>query len=135
MYEEVQALHDETALSIYASANSEERTYNKFRSSFNEREFARTEEFNELVVSTYLDQAKDRRSTLVRCATTKSAASLTELFVKAGIEARYVDGTTPKSLRKSTIRDFRLGLFPVLVNCKVFTEGADMPAVSNINDG
>jgi superfamily II DNA or RNA helicase len=133
MFDEVESLHEQTASSMYAGANTEEETYNHFSRAFTRGKFARTQPFIDLVVSTYLEQAKHRRSTLVFCASTETAADLTESFKKAGAEARYVTGNTPKALRQSTIRDFKLGLFPVLVNCQVFTEGADMPAVSLID--
>jgi superfamily II DNA or RNA helicase len=133
MFDEVESLREQTAVSMYAGENTEDETYNHFRRGLTRGKFARTQPFIDLVVSTYLDQAKHRRSTLVFCASTETAASLTESFKKAGTEARYVTGNTPKALRQSTIKDFKLGLFPVLVNCQVFTEGADMPAVSSIN--
>jgi len=133
MFDEVESLHEQTALSMYAGVNTEEETYNHFSGAFTRGKFARTQPFIDLVVSTYVEQAKHRRSTLVFCASTETAANLTESFKKAGTEARYVTGNTPKALRQSTIRDFKSGLFPVLVNCMVFTEGADMPAVSLID--
>ena len=118
---------------MYAKANTEEETYNHFNRAFTRGKFARTQAFIDRIVSTYLEQAQHRRSTLVFCASTETAANLTESFNKAGTTARYVTGHTPKALRQNTIRDFKLGLFRVLVNCQVFTEGADMPAVNLIN--
>ena len=86
----------------------------------------------DLVVSTYLLRASTRRSTLVFCSSVKTAAIFTKLFQAAGVTSRYVTGKTDKFERQGTISDFKEGLFRVLVNCQVFTEGADMPAVNRV---
>ena len=134
MVEEVELLHEETVEAMYANSETPEGTLNQFRRKYNRGRFARSQPFKDFVVSTYLDQARYRRSTLVFCPCKKTAAELTDDFNKANQGARYVDGSTPIALRQKTIKDFKMGLFPVLVNCRFFTEGANMPAVSVTND-
>jgi ATP-dependent helicase IRC3 len=109
------------------------RPYSRFRRSFTRGKFSRTEPFMDLVVSTYISKARDRRSTLVFCSSKQTSADFAELFEKAGVRCRFVTGDTDHYERETTISQFKAGLFPVLVNCQVFTEGADMPAVSTSN--
>lgn len=47
----------------------------------------------------------------------------------AGIDARYLHGGTATLERRELLEDFREGLFPVLVNCAILTEGADVPSI------
>lgn len=47
----------------------------------------------------------------------------------AGIDARYLHGGTAVAERRRLLEDFRSGLFPVLVNCSILTEGADVPSI------
>ncbi|KAI0669814.1 P-loop containing nucleoside triphosphate hydrolase protein [Trametes maxima] len=88
-----------------------------------------TEVANQLVVRTYLDKAVDRKSTLVFCVNLAHVAKLTATFREAGIDARYVHAGTPAAERKALVEGFRAGTFPVLVNCAVLTEGADIPNI------
>ncbi|KAI8990514.1 P-loop containing nucleoside triphosphate hydrolase protein [Trametes punicea] len=88
-----------------------------------------TDVVNELVVRTWLDKAADRKSTLVFCVNLAHVAKLTAAFRAAGVDARYLHANTPAAERKSLIDAFRAGTFPVLVNCAVLTEGADIPNI------
>lgn len=58
--------------------------------------------------------------------------ALQEAFAKVGIEAQYVLGTTSKLDRHSILENFKARRFPVLINCKVLTEGVDIPNVDCI---
>ncbi|KAI9366752.1 P-loop containing nucleoside triphosphate hydrolase protein [Zopfochytrium polystomum] len=55
--------------------------------------------------------------------------SLTQAFRDAGIDARGVNGNMSTAERNDTIEDFRKGLFPVIVNCGILTEGVDIPGI------
>jgi superfamily II DNA or RNA helicase len=92
-------------------------------------ELAASHEFNQKIVETYQVWAIDRKATLVFCANLAYVESLTDAFKTAGIETRAVDGSTAKEERSETVEAFKNGEFPVLVNCKVFLEGADLPRV------
>jgi ATP-dependent helicase IRC3 len=71
-----------------------------------------------------------RRSTLVFCVDLAHVAALTSAFRRAGIDARSVSSLSIPSVRRDTIAAFSNGQFPVLINCEVLTEGADIPEVS-----
>lgn len=57
------------------------------------------------------------------------AEVLTAAFVERGVDARMLVGTTAPRHRIHLLEDFRNGVFPVLVNCAILTEGADVPAI------
>ncbi|WRT65471.1 uncharacterized protein IL334_002414 [Kwoniella shivajii] len=87
---------------------------------------------NDLVVRSWLEKCSDRRSTLCFCVNLEHVADLTEAFVTAGIDARYVSGKTERNELKSITDAFRRGDFPVLINCEIFTEGTDIPEIDCI---
>ena len=86
-------------------------------------------ETNQLIVRTYLHLARQRRSTLVFCVDLKHVDSLTQTFRQAGVDARFVSSMSKPAYRRETLAAFVRGEFPVLINCEVLTEGADIPNV------
>ncbi|KAG8972126.1 hypothetical protein FRC05_010294 [Tulasnella sp. 425] len=88
-----------------------------------------TDSINKLVVRTWLDRAANRKSTLVFCVNISHVKAVTTAFREAGVDARYITGLTPVIERKELLDDFRGGEFPVLVNCAILTEGADVPNI------
>lgn len=91
-----------------------------------------TPDINELVVRTYLDRARDRRSTLVFCVDLAHVSALTNAFRARGIDARWISSESAPAERHELVRAFREGEFPVLVNCEILTEGTDIPTVDCI---
>jgi superfamily II DNA or RNA helicase len=79
-----------------------------------------------------IQYASNRRSTLIFCPTVETSRLLTERFRLARIDARYMPRDPPQSFREAIVDDFKEGRFNVLVNCKIFTEGADLPPVSGV---
>lgn len=88
-----------------------------------------TEEVNEITVRSWLEKARNRKSTLAFCVDLAHVSGLTNTFRRHGIDARFVTGDTPKKERSARLDSFRNGEFPVLVNCGVFTEGTDVPNI------
>lgn len=86
---------------------------------------------NSAIVSAWRQHvAKDPRySTLVFAVDVQHVKNLTATFRQSGVEAHYVDGSTPKEERFDLLEGFRQRDYPVLVNCQVFTEGTDIPGV------
>ncbi|EPQ29959.1 uncharacterized protein PFL1_02631 [Pseudozyma flocculosa PF-1] len=85
---------------------------------------------NRLVLKAWEERARgQRRSTLVFAVNVQHVEDLTRTFCDAGIEARCLHGGTPMLERRQLLQDFRAGRFPVLVNCAILTEGADVPAI------
>ena len=95
-----------------------------------------TEQINELIVRTWLDRCwgtdktrPRRRSTLAFCVNVSHVHALTDAFREKGIDARSLTGETPMKERAQLLEGFRKQNFPVLVNCAILTEGADLPAI------
>lgn len=89
-----------------------------------------TQAMNELVVRTWLDRAAtERKSTLIFCVDIAHVEALTDAFRKIGVDARFLTGKTNVTVRKELVAAFKAGEFPVLINCAVLTEGADIPNI------
>ncbi|OSD03148.1 P-loop containing nucleoside triphosphate hydrolase protein [Trametes coccinea BRFM310] len=117
---------------VRANIDLSEVTVNARTGEFNPTSLAHvvnTETVNDLVVRTWLDKASDRKSTLVFCVNLAHVAKLTAAFRAAGVDARYIHANTPAAERKLLVEAFRGGRFPVLINCAVLTEGADIPNI------
>ncbi len=83
-------------------------------------------ERNKLIVSTWLNFVKDRR-TVVFCASVKHAEHIAELFRNAGITAASVQGSMKSSERKEVLAKFASGELKVLCACDLLNEGWDCP--------
>ena len=86
------------------------------------------EDRNHLVVNGYLQHANGKKA-IVFCVNVEHTASLTQLFVRSGIKAEMVIGSTPADVRKAILWRYEQGITTVLVGCMVFTEGFDSPGV------
>lgn len=53
-------------------------------------------------------------------------------FIKQGISAAHIDGTTKREIREDTLKKFRNGHIIVLYNVGVFDEGFDLPEIEAI---
>lgn len=87
------------------------------------------DEINDITVKSWLTEAEDRKSTLIFCVDLNHVGSLTDMFRKHGVDARFITGATKKKIRGERLEAFKNREFPVLLNCGVFTEGTDMPNV------
>ncbi|KZT72830.1 P-loop containing nucleoside triphosphate hydrolase protein [Daedalea quercina L-15889] len=117
---------------VRANIDLSQVTINSHTGDFNPTSLAHvinTPTINKLILQTWLDRASERKSTLVFCVSLTHVQNLTEMFRQAGIDARYVYSRTPASERRVLIESFRKGEFPVLINCAVLTEGADIPNI------
>ncbi|KAA1111149.1 hypothetical protein PGT21_036915 [Puccinia graminis f. sp. tritici] len=88
-----------------------------------------TDPINQLLVSIYLERAASRKSTLIFTINILHMYRLANKFREAGIDARVIFSGTPPLERKILLDEFRSSKFPILVNCAVLTEGADVPNV------
>ncbi len=86
---------------------------------------------NRVVVEAYQKHAAGRRA-LAFTVDVQHAHDLCEAFTAAGVRAAVVSGETEPDLRRSILSDFRSGLFDVVCNCAVLTEGFDDPGISAV---
>jgi len=84
---------------------------------------------NRITVQAWLENAKDRKSTLVFCVDLDHVTVLTATFRAFGVDARYITSDTSKQVRADRLDAFKRGEFPVLLNCGIFTEGTDIPNI------
>lgn len=87
------------------------------------------DETNEITVRAWLSKAVNRKSTLVFCVDLAHVTGLTATFRAHGVDARFITGDTPRSVRGQRLDAFKEQKFPVLLNCGVFTEGTDIPNI------
>lgn len=90
------------------------------------------DEVNRVTVQAWMEKAKGRKSTLVFCTDLAHVTSLTRTFRSSGKDARFITGSTSKHVRGERLDEFKRGVFPVLLNCGVFTEGTDIPNIDCI---
>lgn len=86
---------------------------------------------NELIVKTYLDEVKDRK-TLVFAVDVAHTQELESMFRSVGVSASSIVGTTDKIERRQRLVDFKSGKIKVMVNCMTLTEGFDEPSIDTI---
>jgi superfamily II DNA or RNA helicase len=83
------------------------------------------------VVPAWRKHAEGKRTIVFAVGVDHSKAIASE-FLKEGIPAEHLDGTTPNEERRAAIARFRSGETLVLSNCGLFTEGFDCPAVEAV---
>ncbi|GAB7354643.1 hypothetical protein MBLNU459_g5076t2 [Dothideomycetes sp. NU459] len=87
------------------------------------------DEINNVTVQAWLAKCQGRKATLVFCVDLAHVTSLTAMFRRFGIDARFITSETPKQIRGERLDAFKSGGFPVLLNCGIFTEGTDIPNI------
>ncbi len=80
------------------------------------------------VVEHWIKYASDRK-TIVFTVNVAHSVAVMERFKEAGIPAAHIDGKTNQAEREQILKDYSNGVYKVLSNCQVFTEGVDMPEV------
>jgi DNA repair protein RadD len=73
-----------------------------------------------------------RRKTLVFCVDVAHSVHVKDEFVKSGVRAEHLDGSTPKPERDAILTRLKSGETEVVCNCMVLTEGVDLPAIGCI---
>lgn len=85
----------------------------------------------ELVAKAYAEHAGGRRGILF-APTVASAGVFAAAFEAQGIAAAVIHGGMPLDERRALLARHRAGLFQVLCNCMILTEGYDDPSISCI---
>jgi DNA repair protein RadD len=71
----------------------------------------------------------ERRKTVCFATSVRHSIHIRDEFIKSGIRAEHIDGTTPMDERDATLARLASGEIEVVTNCMVLTEGWDMPAL------
>jgi DNA repair protein RadD len=72
----------------------------------------------------------ERRKTVAFAVNVAHSIHIRDEFIKAGVRAEHVDGSTPKPERDAALARLATGETEVVTNCMVLTEGWDLPAVA-----
>ncbi len=80
------------------------------------------------IVDTYLTYAKGKKG-IVYTINQQHNNHVCEQFNLNNIPAKAIDSKTPKEDRRQIIADFKKGLFDVLCNVNIFSEGFDCPDI------
>jgi DNA repair protein RadD len=67
--------------------------------------------------------------TIVFAVNVAHSRHIADEFVKAGVKAEHLDGSTPKAVRDAILGRLESGETTIVVNCQVLTEGYDLPAI------
>ncbi len=94
-------------------------------------EVINTPERNQLVASSYLKYAKDRKG-VVFCCDVQHCKDLAEAFQQTEITAKAIYGDMDSLERKDTLTGLKNGQIQVVTSCGVLTEGFDEPTVNCI---
>lgn len=78
-------------------------------------------------VINYYKQLADGKQAICYCTTIKHSLAMEQAFNDAGIDARHIDGNTPKAERDKIIEMFRDGQIDILCNVDLISEGFDVP--------
>lgn len=78
------------------------------------------------VIENYRRLAHGRQA-ICYCTTIKHSLAMEAAFNAAGIDARHIDGETPKAQRDRIIEMFRSGQIDILCNVDLISEGFDVP--------
>jgi superfamily II DNA or RNA helicase len=72
----------------------------------------------------------ERRKTVCFATSVGHSVHIAEEFLKSGVRAEHIDGSTPKDERDATLARLASGEIDLVSNCMVLTEGWDMPEVA-----
>jgi superfamily II DNA or RNA helicase len=71
----------------------------------------------------------ERRKTVCFAVNVGHSVHLRDEFIKSGVRAEHIDGSTPKAERDASLERLASGEIELVTNCAVLTEGWDMPEV------
>jgi DNA repair protein RadD len=80
-------------------------------------------------VVTHWHKYGERRKTVCFAVNVSHSVHIRDEFIKSGVHAEHIDGSTPKAERDASLARLALGEIELITNCMVLTEGWDMPEV------
>jgi DNA repair protein RadD len=80
-------------------------------------------------LTTHWHRFGERRRTVVFACTVGHSVHIKDEFIRSGVRAEHIDGSTPKAERDASLARLASGEIDVVTNCMVLTEGWDLPAI------
>jgi superfamily II DNA or RNA helicase len=84
------------------------------------------------IVTSWFRHNAERRKTVAFAVNVQHSIHIRDEFVRAGVRADHIDGTTPKPERDTILARLASGETEIVTNCMVLTEGWDMPDIGAI---
>jgi DNA repair protein RadD len=112
---------------IYAPVDPDLRGVKTQAGDYIETQLADRMEVGDIV--THWHKYGERRKTVAFACSVGHSIHIRDEFVRAGVRAEHIDGSTPKDQRDETLARLASGETEVVSNCMVLTEGWDMPVV------
>ena len=81
-------------------------------------------------ICTHWHKYGERRKTVAFAVSVAHSVHLRDEFIKSGVRAEHIDGSTPKPERDATLARLASGEIELVTNCMVLTEGWDLPEVA-----
>ena len=119
---------------VFAPSTPDLRGVHTRQGDYVESELAERIDRPELVgdIVSHWHRLAERRKTVVFATSVSHSIHLKDEFVKSGVKAEHIDGSTPKAERDEILRHLSEGDLELVSNCMVLTEGWDQPDVSCI---
>jgi superfamily II DNA or RNA helicase len=80
-------------------------------------------------IVTHWHRYGERRRTVAFACGVAHSVHLRDEFIRSGVRAEHIDGSTPKDERDAALARLASGEIEIVTNCMVLTEGWDMPEV------
>jgi len=80
-------------------------------------------------IVTHWHKYGERRKTVCFAVSVNHSIHIRDEFIKSGVRAEHIDGSTPKPERDATLSRLESGEVELVTNCMVLSEGWDMPEV------
>jgi superfamily II DNA or RNA helicase len=80
-------------------------------------------------IVTHWHKYGERRKTVCFAVSVSHSVHLRDEFIRSGVRAEHIDGSTPKPERDASLARLASGEIELVTNCAVLTEGFDMPEI------
>jgi DNA repair protein RadD len=119
---------------VYAPVDPDLRGVGTQAGDYVESQLAERMDRDQLVgdIVTHWHKYGDRRRTVAFACSVGHSVHIRDEFIKAGVRAEHLDGSTPKDEREAILVRLASGDTEVVANCMVLTEGFDCPDIGCI---
>jgi DNA repair protein RadD len=116
---------------IYAPVNPDLRGVRTQAGDYVENQLADRMDRPKLIgdIVTHWHKYGERRKTVAFACSVGHSIHIRDEFIRAGVRAEHIDGSTPKDQRDATLARLASAEIELVTNCMVLTEGWDMPVV------
>jgi DNA repair protein RadD len=119
---------------VYAPVDPDLRGVKTHAGDYVESQLAERMDQDKLVgdIVTHWHKYGERRKTIAFACSVGHSVHIRDEFIRAGVRAEHLDGSTPKDERDAILARLGSGATEVVSNCMVLTEGFDCPDVGCI---